>query len=135
MRQSALNQAMDATTIGSSVVSEDENPRKRRRLKQGPQSPQKSTDTVPMQANDSSPKPVNKRQVNGNAKTKPAVDGGWRPTKKRKASEEPDLEHGDGLVLNQARRAKRVAAGNTNGDTANETSERRSRRSRGSTQA
>lgn len=134
-RRSAVTQAVDAETIDSLVASEDESPRKRRRLKQGLQSPQDSTDTVPKQANDGSLKPTDKQQGHGNSKTKPAGDGGWTTTKKRKASEDPYLEHDDDPVINEARRAKRLAAGNTNGDTANKTSERRSRPTRARTQA
>ncbi|KEF60656.1 uncharacterized protein A1O9_02217, partial [Exophiala aquamarina CBS 119918] len=129
-RLTTLNQVMDAT-IDSSMASDDENPRKRRRLKPGQQTPPTSSGPVPKQHQNGSTKPTYKGHLNGNAKTKPASGDGLRTSKKRKASEEPSTEHDNDLVLDEPRRAKRIAARSTNGSSASETSERRSRRKRG----
>lgn len=134
-RLMALDRVMDAPAMDSSVVSDDENPRKRRRLKSGHQTPQTPTETVPMLHHNGSLKTTDGGQVNGNATTKPANGRGQTTTKKRKASEDPYSEHDNDTALDESRRSKRIAAGSTNGSSASETSGKRSRRKHGGTNA
>jgi len=124
-RLTALDRVIDATTIDSSVASEEESPRKRRRLKPEHQTPHDSTETASMQRGNGSVKPTDGGQLNGIATT--------TTTKKRKASEELYSEHDNINVSDEVRRTKRVAAGSTNGSSARETSDKRSRRKGGST--
>lgn len=132
-RRSGLGQEADATTINTS---EDENPRKRRRVKPGLNSALKAPKSGSVPGSQESPELADGQRVNASPKTRSAGDDGWRATKKRKASEEPYSEHDHDTVSADSHNVKRVAAGSTNGSTtANETGARRSRRMRGSTKS
>lgn len=105
-RASTLNQTLNATTIDNLYVSEDENPRKRRRYKPELPSPPNSSESVAIDAGDI----PNRAQ----AQIQPDTNQPGKANRKRKASEEP-LE-GESIARSTAgTRAKRATKTSANG--------------------